>query len=349
MSRASNAAIDFGIVRLSSLGDIVQALALLGPLRRTGASALWVVEARFGRVFDFLAEKSRVPCITWDRRLRSLPGLSARVRAQHGAVLSSVDIQGNLKSALVARALRAQRRFAPHARDLREAGARCFAARRAAPSSGPHVLDRGLAVVNAATGTAYTRADLAQPPFLEQRASSRAGAVFEGIEADSVVVVLQHLRDARALGLTLIDALVARLSRDGRRVVMVAGPRERDLAWPPHWTVLRQEGGLEDLIALGTHVRDRCAFVVGPDCGATHVLRATGAATCFVFGPQDEERTGPIDGAGLHTVVKRRAEPALACQPCLATTCRLAEGPRCMSEVQAEDIVAALHRLRLRC
>ncbi|MCA8971934.1 MAG: glycosyltransferase family 9 protein [Planctomycetes bacterium] len=340
MSEGDRPCIDSWVVRLSSLGDIVQALALLGPLRSAGHRAGWICEARFARVFDFLVPELRVPCIAWDRTSSSLGRLAQRIRNFGGQPRCTIDIQGNLKSALVARAVKAPCRYALSRRDLREKFAALFRATRAEPARGPHVLDRGLAAIEVATGRAWTRTELSAPPVLENAPSALDASLRERVQEGAIVIVLQDPSDPRSLPIDLIEVLSKRLT--DRSLVAVAGPRESAVSWPPPWKVVHQRGDVGELIALGTLVRERGAVVLGPDCGATHVLRMAGARTVFAFGPQDHLRTGPLPEVPGAAVVTRRAAEALPCQPCLAKRCALAEGPRCMQEIAIDDIVQAL-------
>lgn len=326
--------VDAWIVRLSSLGDIVHALPLVTPLRRAGVNVGWVAEDRFAAIFDYVSiDGAPVPLMPWDRRLRSRRQLRVRARGAAWAL----DVQGNWKSALISHALGARTRVAPAYADLRERSSRLVPARRASAARGPHVLDRGLAVIESALGRAVDRAELPSPPFLsmsEPDCEARWARDGVPIGPETVVVVLQHVEDPRAIPLSLVDSLARE-----RDVVCLAGPREARLNWPGTWTVVRQASGdLGDLVAFGCSVARRGARIVGPDCGATHVLRACGAPTLFAFGPQDPARTGPLDGR----VVTRGSEPPLACQPCVAKRCRLPEGPLCMTEIETTAVLAAL-------
>lgn len=343
MSKRGRPGIDSWIIRLSSLGDIVQALALLGPLRSSGHEVGWICEARFARVFDFLVPDLRVPCVAWDRTSSSLGRLAQHIRDFGGQPRCTIDIQGNLKSGLVARAVKAPCRYALARRDLREKFAALFRATRAEPARGPHVLDRGLAAVEVATGRTWVRTELSESPLLENGSSALDASVRERVQEGTIVIVLQDPADPRSLPIELIEALSKRFANRG--VLAIAGPRESAVSWPLAWEVVRQRGDVGELIALGTLVRERDAVVFGPDCGATHVLRMTGARTLFAFGPQDHARTGPLPEMPGAAVVTRRANDALACQPCLAKRCHLPEGPRCMREIRVDDVAYALDAL----
>lgn len=330
------APVDAWVVRLSSLGDIVHALPLRAALEALGLRVAWVVEARFARVMASLREP--MPYLAWDR---SRKGLRALAQGAAGARFA-LDVQGNLKSALVSRALRTRCRVAPARRDLREKAAFFVPAHaRADVSAGPHILDRGLALVARVARVLgveqpVDRAALGAPPFLERDPRAlQTRLAREGLDLGegSCVVVLQDPADPRSLPLELVQALA-----EERDVLCVAGPREAAVRWPSKLRVLRQAAGsLDELIALATLARQRGASVLAPDCGASHVMRAAGARVVFAFGPQDPARTGPIDA---ELAVERR--PRLPCQPCIARACRLREGPRCMREIELASILDAL-------
>lgn len=107
------------IVKLSSLGDVIQTLPTLNDMRQALPHAIfdWVVEEAFARLL-----KSHVPCLdrvlpVAQRRWRKTP-FNAVVRAEKALFLQNLqaqnydvvlDFQGLIKSALIAR----QARLAP--------------------------------------------------------------------------------------------------------------------------------------------------------------------------------------------------------------------------------------------
>ena len=136
---------------------------------------------------------------------------------------------------------------------------------------------------------------------------------------------------------------------------VLAGPAEaeagralaRELAGEPlvaHWTGQR---GLRTLAGVFTHAARAGAAFVGCDSGPMHLAWTSGMRVVCLAGPQDARRTGPwplADGAGPHAIVRAREEPA--CAPCFARRCTHADGPVCLARIGADDVFAALARVR---
>jgi ADP-heptose:LPS heptosyltransferase len=91
----------------------------------------------------------------------------------------------------------------------------------------------------------------------------------------------------------LAHALLAR----GRMPVMILGPAEQDLLAPlraalPEARFPLQEAG-EITPALTIALGARCAAAIAADCGAGHMLAASGAPLVSLFGPTDPDKFAP--------------------------------------------------------
>lgn len=319
------------IVRLSSLGDIAQALPLAGLLDREGWRVGWTVERRFAGLVD--AAVWPVQQLSWSRGLHGL----RRIRGAARGFDVSLDVQGNWKSGVVAAALGADRVLGLAREDVRERGNLLFTDVRAAPARAPHVLDRSLTVVAQALGRPVSRAELPRPPWLRadvgRLAAVRTQLAAIGLDPQRPLVAITVGRpdDPRTWPL----AHARELQRQVAGSFLVTGPREYELALDG--PVLRQGGGdLRDLVALGAVVARSGGVAVGHDHGAMHVLHATGARCLFLFGPQDPARTGPAFGRALV------GPDPLECRPCLSRRCAHELGPVCMSGISPALVAAEL-------
>ena len=147
------------IVRLGALGDVVHAIPVAAALRRAFPSARidWLVSAKHREILDL------VPVI--DRRLaindrgrasggRSLLAAIGELRRSHYDV--AIDLQGLIKSAVLARASGAPRVVGFSSRYARERAARLFYTDAYDPGRGGlfdpretrHVVDINLALLN---------------------------------------------------------------------------------------------------------------------------------------------------------------------------------------------------------
>jgi heptosyltransferase II len=80
-----------------------------------------------------------------------------------------------------------------------------------------------------------------------------------------------------------------------------------------------------------------CELFLTNDSGAMHVASALGVSTVVVFGPTDEEATGPT--GAWSRVVRQPVE----CSPCLLRECPIDH--RCMTGMAANRVVEAAHGL----
>ena len=332
--RGDQAGGDSVIVRLSSLGDIAQDLAVAATLERRGHRLAWLVEDRFAELLEFFDGELEV--WSWRRGLRGALALRNKARTWHRAL----DVQGNTKSAFLAACIGAEEVIGLAPADLREFGSRLFRQRRAASAAGPHVLDRAARVLSLALGEELSAQDLARPPFLRpSEASTRELSerlCREGLEAMRLAVVVGHPADPRSWPVEAAAKLVMR--RPAERFLLL-GPRERDLVVPADVPKLQQEGGVGELITLAALLAERGGAAVGHDGGAMHVMRAAGLATCFLFGPQDPRRTGPFDEPVL------QADTELDCRPCRLRHCPRPDGAVCMQRITVDEVEAMASRM----
>lgn len=99
------------VVKLSSLGDIAQALPVAVYLKSLGHRVTWFVDAELRALIDdsiFVDEVIALPIYSWKKKRASIGGLKkiiSQIRASAFDV--AFDLQGNCKSALVMAFLRA--------------------------------------------------------------------------------------------------------------------------------------------------------------------------------------------------------------------------------------------------
>ena len=131
-------------------------------------------------------------------------------------------------------------------------------------------------------------------------------------------------------------ALAAGLAKEGRAVVLVAGPAEEQLAAtiaadsgvdPP---VLGADLDLAELAALLATVD----LLITNDSGPMHLAAAVGTRCVAVFGPTDPRRTAP--GGNGHRVLWTRRW----CSPCFRKRCPLLHH-RCLREISVGEVMAA--------
>lgn len=345
------------MVRLSALGDVLHALPVLAGLKALvpGARVDWAVEDRsaplleghpdLGRVIALPRAALRAGFAGFPRPWRSLRPAVTFVRALREVAYDlTLDLQGNLKSALVARASGARRvvgpdrahtreghhllvrssvRIAPGRRHKVEAHLALLASLlgRSPPPAPPHLgLTEG--DVRGARG-ALAQAGLPERGFLVLHPGTSGFGAFKRWPPDRYGALARRLADAR------LPAAVT------------FGPGERALAD----AVVRAAGGAA--VALETAslrtlaaVLAAARLVVAGDTGPLHLAAALGTPVLGLYGPKDPVVYGPYgqrrDGSlGLLPVV---VTTDVACRPC---TLRRCDAPLCLSTL-APDAVAAV-------
>lgn len=329
------------IVRLGALGDIVHAAPAAAALRAAYPDARldWLVDVRHRHLLDLVPILSNRIAID-TRAIRGPVGVPQVVRGLRAVGYDvALDLQGLLKSAVLAHLSGAKRVIGFTRPQLREAAASAFYNVSVDPGPARHVVDRGLAIAAAAGAATTTRAFPFAAPASDAPARVRAAldlAAGEAFMALNPGAAWPNKRwPADRFG-----ALAAALrERAGLRSIVLWGPGEEALAQ----AVCDASNGaarpapqtsLDDLIAI---VAD-AALVVSGDTGPLHLAAAAGAPIVGLYGPTDPARNGPW--APDDVTVSR--SPQCACFH--QRQCHAARW--CLLDVGVDDVVdAALRRL----
>jgi ADP-heptose:LPS heptosyltransferase len=327
------------LVRLSALGDVVQCLGAPASIRaaRPDVEIAWLIEDRNADVLEGHPHLDRV--FVWRRRegpLRAALRLRRELRAWRPDV--AVDLQGNLKSALLMRLSGAPRRIGlPHS-EARE-GAYRFTTEVVAP--GPpreHRADRALRLVR----TVGVREPApAAPPAVRPSAEAVVRAALAAMDVTPGVYALlipgtSEFGAFKRWPAARFGALAMRLRDERSLPSLVAwGPDQRDLALE----VVERSGGaarlapetrdLHELLALE---RD-AALVLGADSGPVVLASLLGVPTVALFGPKDPEVYAPR-GACARVVWKQ-----VYCSPCRLRQCG---DPICMTTMEVDEVLEAV-------
>jgi heptosyltransferase-1 len=290
------------VVRPSSLGDIVHALALLGDLatHRPGTVVDWVAEESFVPLVRLHPGVHRVIPVAL-RRWRTAPlarrtwrEIAAfRADLRRDAYDAVLDLQEQVKGAVIARMARG-RRHGPDRASIREPVATLAHDAHHAIDPDQHFIDRCRKLAAAALGY-----PVAGPP--------RFGLAPPPPQADDVVpggpyVVMLHAtsRDDKLWPEAHWRALIAHFARSGLAIVLPWGSDAE------HARSIRLAAGepaarvpvRQSLPALAGLLA-RAELVVGVDTGLVHLAAAMGTATVSLFVATDPrlagvERASPI-------------------------------------------------------
>jgi len=324
-----------GVIRFSSLGDVVLTLPVVHALRAAYPEAhltYWVKE-EFADVVRFDPAITHVRKLERDaRRIEDVVSMGAEVE-DHDLV---VDLHGNLRARLMTFRQKAPVLRAPSYRLRR---VRWVHARWSGPAPVPHATERGAAAL-APLGLAAPG-----PPRVhagEEAGRWAAGWVSTWAEGGPIIAVCPGARHAtkrwpEAHWVELVEGLRAA----GHRIACVSLASERE-ALPELARRVDADPGarwviepLARLAALFSH----CARAVSGDSGLMHLAAARGVPVVALFGS-----TSPVLGfapSGPGHAVLCRNEP---CQPCTLhgrEACPKGHF-RCMTLLRPADVRAAI-------
>jgi len=291
------------IMRLSAMGDILHALPAVTALREAHPEWRigWAVEPQWrpllatagatarGSAMPVLDRVHIVPARQWARSpfsaktLREVRQTRRELREERYDVC--VDLQGAIRSALIARWARTERLIGEDA--PRERIARWFFTDRV-KTRGVHVIEQAIEVVNAIAGDklpvrlpllpvdadAERKADVIRAPFVLINPGAGWGA--KRWPEERYATVAARLRDA------------------GYGVVVNAGPGEESLANEVEVLSGGAAAPLRSSIEELTAITRRAALVIGGDTGPLHLACALDRPAVGIFGPTDPARNGPF-------------------------------------------------------
>ncbi|HTM24649.1 MAG TPA: glycosyltransferase family 9 protein [Vicinamibacterales bacterium] len=321
------------IVRLGALGDVVHAIPAAAAIRAglPDARIDWLVDARYRAIVDLVPVVDHV--IPLERP--ALRGWTHAIGAlRQTAYDVAIDLQGLLKSAVLARASGATRVVGFSIWHLREKTARPFYS-AAGGSEGGHVIEKNLRLlqtlgiddreirfpISGAASAALERFRERVPaerPF----ALINPGAAWPNKRwpAERFGELAAFLHDACGMTPVVIwgpgeEALVASV---------IGASTGTAIAAPPT--------GITDLVAFAR----AAALMVSGDTGPLHIATAVGTPTVSLFGPTDPLRNGPVRA---DDVVVSRYE-SCGCQ--YDRECH--EAAWCLADVTVAEVSAAVQR-----
>ena len=323
----------FLLVRLGSLGDVIHAIPTAAALRARFPEARidWLVDPRYVPLLEMVRGlDSRIPVST--RRFgQSLRTVSDLRSVGYTAV---IDLQGLLKSAVLARAVGAERTIGFERAHLRERTAAPFYSHRVAPDQVTHVIFKNLALLEP-LGSRDTRA--AFPLEIPHSATAEQVRARFGGEPYALINPGAAWPNKRWPPDRFGSLAAAVRQRLGLRSLVLWGPGEQPLAEQ----VSSASGGaaepapatsITDLFAIARDAR----VLISGDTGPLHIGGAVGTPLVALFGPTRAERNGPWSATD---VVLARTE---GCVCLYRRRCR--RGAACIDEIQLSDVIDAVER-----
>jgi lipopolysaccharide heptosyltransferase I len=279
----------FLIVRLGALGDIVHAVPAAAALRAAHPDAQidWVVDARHRDFLDLVTVVDRVIVL----EKPSLGGwIDVTRRLRVGGYEAALDLQGLLKSAVLARASGARRVLGFSIFHLREKSARPFYS-ESVEAEGGHVIRKNLRLLEA---LGIRDPEITFPIAMIDSAAANEVVASAGRTPVALLNPGGGWPNKRWKASRFGEVAAFLREVRGFAPFVLWGPGEESLARD---VVSASNGaarvapstGLPDLVALCR----RASLMVSGDTGPLHVASALGTPTISIFGPTDPVRNGP--------------------------------------------------------
>ncbi len=336
------------VIKMSSLGDVMHALPAVRTLRANhpGASITWLVEEQYQ---DLLYNNPDVDAVivTCTRRWRKNWNLETwrEIRETVRKLRQSrfdvaLDLQGLLKTGVIAWLSGAPRRIGFHRKNCREAVNALFTNKRAPfIEKGSHVVNLYLHLIKLLGGDQ----EITQPHALkvpEEKAAAVNAFFREQAELTARPIAAINAGAGFPTKLWKLDRfarLADRISQElGFSILLTWGPGEKEMAeqiagemQTPAW--IAPPTTIQESIALFRHT----ALLISCDSGPLHLAAAMGIPTVSLFGPTDPARNGPY--GDNHQVVCKE----LPCSFCWKKQCPLGTH-ECMETVNVDEVFAAV-------
>jgi len=337
------------IVRLGALGDVVHAIPVAAALRRAFPAARidWLVSAKHREILDL------VPVI--DRRLviSDRPSAGQGVKTNGTSLFAAIrelrksrydvaiDLQGLIKSAVLARASGAPRVVGFSSRYARERAARLFYTEAFDPGRGGlydpretrHVVDINLGLLSILGITSPEREfpidtiDSETARTAREQAGGRYALLNPGAAWPNKRWPPERLA-----------AIASELhARHGLRSVVLWGPGEEALAAAVAASangaaVVSPRTTIADIVALARGA----VLMVSGDTGPTHIAAAVGTPIVGIYGPTRPARNGPM--SPLDVTVTRDS----VCQCHHLRRCT--RDRMCLLDIEVAEVLGAVER-----
>ena len=329
---------------MGALGDVVHAIPVAAALRRAFPDARidWLVSAKHREILDLVPVIDRRLVINDRNDASGGSSFLAAVRElRAGRYDVAIDLQGLIKSAILARSSGAGRVVGFSSRYAREATARLFYTDAHDPGRGGlydpretrHVVEINLGVLQALGLTT------ARPEFpIEDAPSDAARAMSERTGGRYALLNPGAAWPNKRWPPARLAAIASHLrEQHGLMSVILWGPGEETLAadvvaQSAGAAVLSPQTTIADVVALAR----RAALMVSGDTGPTHIAAALGTPIVGIYGPTRPVRNGPM--SPLDITVSRDT----ICQCHHLRRCRLDR--MCLLDIEVAEVAAAVEQ-----
>jgi lipopolysaccharide heptosyltransferase I len=302
----------FLVIRLSSVGDIVHALPAVAALGRTHPQARihWAVEERYAALVEgnpYVREVIKLDTLGWRERLTSGDTireiLASYRKLQESSYDAVIDMQGLLKTGLLAWVTRSRERIGFAGKWLREPAAGVFYTRRVSPSGRKHIIEINLSLVES-LGARSEPWEFPLPGTAEDQAEVRGQLEKLGV-AEYIIVNPGAGWIGKRWSPENYARAIRRLSQELPLNILLTGSRQEEemirgiLAMASTPRTQWFPSTLAHFIALARGAK----LLIAGDTGPLHLAAAVGTPLVAVFDSSDPlntpERNGPFSPADI--------------------------------------------------
>jgi heptosyltransferase-1 len=270
------------VIRLSAFGDVIHTIPAVVALRDAlpQIEIAWAVEPAYAELVELVAGVTtiRVSLKKW-----SLARIGEAKRSVRGYD-DAVDFQGLIKSALIAKASGASRRYGFAGDVIREKPAAWFVNRPVSIDRSRHVVEWNLALARALAPAIASVPEVDFSPFAHDPSGKLAKF------ANRIVFLPGAGRPEKQWPAERFADLARRLGND---VLVACGPGEEPIGHAIG-AELSPPTSFRELAFLLRGAR----LVVGGDTGPWHLGAALGVPIAGLYGPTDPARNGPYGQVG---------------------------------------------------
>ncbi len=324
------------IVKLSSLGDIFHALPAVHSLKQgLDAEVDWVAQPEYAGLLQCLPDVSEM--ISFPRRKYSgnISSFLRTLRAREYDLV--VDLQGLLKSALVAKMARGGKVVGPSF--YREGANFLYDAVAGRRDKDRHAVEENLDVVRfLGIPQIPVQFPVHFPPFPGKGTGLRVALVplsrgaHKNWPVQNFIEVARRLQKSRGAEIYLLGSEADRAVCESIRSALGSDEGAGSVV---------NLAGKTSLVEMGSWLAGM-NLVVANDSGPIHMAAALGVPVLAVFGPTDPVRTGPY--GDIHRVITAD----ISCRPCYRKRCDQ-DVPECLVRVTPERVAQeAIDMLRVR-
>lgn len=313
------------IVKLSSLGDLFHALPAVACIKKAWNPQIdWVASNAYADLVRRFAPVDRV--ISFPRK-NFLSGASSFLRELRADKYDFIfDMQGLLKSALVACAARGAKRIGP---SFHREGSRFFYDAVSGPRNKQrHAIEENYDLVR------YLGIP-SGPPAFPVRWDLPSGLP---TGQPRIGLIVQSRWETKNWPAEHFSAVASMLG-PSNHLFLFGAPEDRQACQSiseKSGVAINNLCGRTSLTELGGWLASM-DLVITVDSGPMHLAAAAGTPVLAIFGATEAARTGPY--GAQHRIIARQD---LACRPCLSRTCQLPEQDRrCLTGISPQTVVDA--------